>query len=251
MKNLRFAATKEDRVALITGGARGLGRAIALRLAFEGRDIAIVDLREEEAACTVREIEATGVKAVFEKTDVTDVDAVRACVESVYQQFSRIDILVCSAGILGLEAPFMEQSSAQFDQVMRVNVYGTYNAHQATIPYMLEKGWGRCLTISSGARHGSPNQVPYSVSKGAIFSFIRSLGNAYPKQGIFVNGVEPGRALTDMVVPRFSPEHLANPGTPIGRYSDPEEVAEVAEFLCSERNTYTTGSVWSVKGASG
>ena len=98
MKNLRFAAPKEDRVALITGGARGLGRAIALRLAFEGRDIAIVDLREEEAACTVREIEATGVKAIFIKTDVTDVDAVRACVESVYQQFSRIDILVSSAG---------------------------------------------------------------------------------------------------------------------------------------------------------
>ena len=125
MKNLRFAATKEDRVALITGGARGLGRAIALRLAFEGRDIAIVDLREEDAACTVREIEATGVKAIFITTDVTDVDAVRACVESVYQQFSRIDILVCSAGVLGLEAPFMEQSSAQFDQLMKVNVYGT------------------------------------------------------------------------------------------------------------------------------
>ena len=116
---------------------------------------------------------------------------------------------------------------------------------------MLERGWGRCVTITSGARHAATNQVPYGVSKGAVTSLIGALGNAYPKQNVFVNGVEPGRALTDMVVPRFSAEFIANPGNPIGRYSDPEEVAEVVEFLCSERNTYTTGSVWSVKGASG
>jgi NAD(P)-dependent dehydrogenase (short-subunit alcohol dehydrogenase family) len=89
------------------------------------------------------------------------------------------------------------------------------------------------------------------VSKGAVCSLLNSLGNAYSKEGVFVNGVEPGRALTDMVVPRFSAEHIANPGNNLGRYSDPEEVAEVAEFLLSERNTYTTGSVWSVKGATG
>jgi len=98
---------------------------------------------------------------------------------------------------------------------------------------------------------GSPNQVPYAVSKGAVLSLIKSLGNAYAKEGVFVNGVEPGRALTDMVVPRFSAEHIADPGNPLGRYSDPEEVAEVAEVLLNERNTYTTGSVWSVKGATG
>jgi 3-oxoacyl-[acyl-carrier protein] reductase len=107
------------------------------------------------------------------------------------------------------------------------------------------------VTITSGARHGATHVVPYGVSKGAVFSFINALGNAYPKQGVFVNGVEPGRALTQMVVPRFSAEHLANPGVPIGRYSDAEEVAEVVEFLASERNTYTTGSVWSVKGGTG
>ncbi len=114
-----------------------------------------------------------------------------------------------------------------------------------------EQGWGRCVTITSGARHGATNQVPYGVSKGAVFALIAALGNAYPKQNVFVNGVEPGRALTEMVVPRFTPEFLANPGNPIGRYSDAEEVAEVIEFLTSERNTYTSGSVWSVKGATG
>ena len=84
-----------------------------------------------------------------------------------------------------------------------------------------------------------------------MYSFIGALGNAYPRQNVFVNGVEPGRSLTEMVVPHFSAEHLADPPKPIGRYSDPEEVAEVVEFLCSERNTYTTGSVWSVKGGTG
>jgi NAD(P)-dependent dehydrogenase (short-subunit alcohol dehydrogenase family) len=196
-------------------------------------------------------VEALGQRALFIRTDVTDEASVRRMVAQTVEAFGRLDILVCCAGILGLEAPFLEQSAAQFDKVMRINVYGVYHAHQAAIPHMLARGWGRCVTITSGARHAATNQVPYGVSKGAVYSFIGALGNAYPRQGVFVNGVEPGRALTQMVVPRFSPEFLANPGNPIGRYADPEEIAEVVEFLCSERNTYTTGSVWSVKGGTG
>lgn len=252
MPNLRFAAPREQRVALVTGGSRGLGRAIALRLAEAGRDIAIADLLEEAGRQTAADIEAAGHgRALFAATDVTDEANVQAAVATTVDAFGRLDILVCSAGILGLEAPFHEQSAQQFTKVMDVNVLGVYHAHQAAIPHMCARGWGRCLTITSAARNGSPNQVPYGVSKAAAYCFVSSLGNAYSKQGVFVNGVEPGRALTGMVVPRFSAEHIANPGNPLGRYSDPEEVAEVAEFLCSERNTYTTGSVWSVKGASG
>jgi 3-oxoacyl-[acyl-carrier protein] reductase len=251
MPNLRFAAPKDRRVALITGGARGLGRASALRIAEEGRDIVIADLLDEQGEATMKAIEALGQKALYLRTDVTDEAAVQQTVAQAVEHFGRLDILVCCAGILGWEKPFLEQTAAQFDKVMRINVYGVYYAHQSAIPHMLERGWGRCVTITSGARHGATNQVPYGVSKGAVYSFIGALGNAYPKQNVFVNGVEPGRALTDMVVPRFTPEFLANPGNPIGRYSDPEEVAEVVEFLTSERNTYTTGSVWSVKGATG
>jgi NAD(P)-dependent dehydrogenase (short-subunit alcohol dehydrogenase family) len=251
MANLRFAAPKERRAACITGGARGLGRAAALRIAQEGRDIAILDLLQDEAKQTVAEIEALGQRALFVKTDITDHAQVQAAIDQAAEGFGRLDILVCCAGILGWEKPFLEQTPEQFAKVMNINVHGVYHAHQAAIPHMLKGGWGRCVTITSGARRGSPNQVPYSVSKGAVFSFVQALGNAWPKQGVFVNGVEPGRALTDMVMPRFSAEHIADPGNPMGRYSDPEEVAEVIEFLCSERNTYTTGSVWSVKGASG
>jgi NAD(P)-dependent dehydrogenase (short-subunit alcohol dehydrogenase family) len=250
MPNLRFAAPKERRVALVTGGARGIGRASALRIAEEGRDIVIADLLDLGHE-VVKEVEALGQKAIYIPTDVTDEGAVQSLVEQTISTFGRLDILVCCAGILGKEAPFLEQSVAQFDKVMKINMYGVYHAHQAAIPHMLKQGWGRCVTITSGARHGATNQVPYGVSKGAVFAFIAALGNAYPKQNVFVNGVEPGRALTEMVVPRFTPEFLANPGNPMGRYSDAEEVAEVLEFLTSERNTYTTGSVWSVKGATG
>lgn len=250
MSRLRFSAPKERRAAVVTGGGRGIGRACALRMAEEGRDIAIADVGDFGAE-VVKEVEALGQRARFIRTDVTDEGAVREMAAQTVEAFGRLDILVCCAGILGLEAPFLEQSAAQFDRVMRINVHGVYHAHQAAIPHMLAGGWGRCVTITSGARHAATNQVPYGTSKGAVYSFIGALGNAYPRQGVFVNGVEPGRALTDMVVPRFSPEFLANPGNPIGRYADPEEIAEVVEFLCSERNTYTTGAVWSVKGATG
>ena len=251
MPNLRFAAPVERRVAVVTGGARGIGRATALRMAEAGRDIVIADLQDEHGASAVAEIEALGQKALYLPTDVTDEAAVHEMVAQTVAAFGRLDILVCCAGILGKEAPFLEQSAAQFDKVLKINLYGIYYAHQAAIPHMLKGGWGRCLSITSGARFGATNQVPYGVSKGAVHSFIGALGNAYPKQNVFVNGVEPGRALTDMVVPRFTKEFLADPGNPMGRYSDAEEVAEVIEFLCSERNTYTTGSVWSVKGATG
>jgi len=251
MPNLRFAAPKENRVALITGGARGLGRASALRIAEEGRDIVILDLLDDEGAAVVKEVEALGQSARYIRTDITDEAAVHDAVQQTVDQFGRLDILICCAGILGMEKPFLEQSAAQFEKVLKINLFGVYYAHQAAIPHMLRGGWGRCVTITSGARHGATNQVPYGVSKGAVYSFVGALGNAYPKENVLVNGVEPGRALTDMVVPRFSAEFLANPGNPMGRYSDPEEVAEVIEFLSSERNTYTTGSVWSVKGSTG
>lgn len=251
MPNLRFAAPKERRVAIVTGGARGLGRASALRIAEEGRDVVIADMLDEQGQQTVKDVEALGQKALYIRTDVTDEAAVHAMVAQTAEDFGRLDILVCCAGILGWEKPFLEQTAAQFEKVMKINVFGVYHAHQAAIPHMLKGGWGRCVTITSGARFGATNQVPYGVSKGAVWSFVAALGNAWPKENVFVNGVEPGRALTDMVVPRFTPEFIANPGNPIGRYSDPEEVAEVVEFLCSERNTYTTGSVWSCKGQTG
>ena len=164
MANLRFAAPKERRVAIVTGGARGLGRASALRIAEEGRDIVIADMLDEQGEAVVKEVEQLGQKALYVRTDVTDEHAVQTMVEQTVAHFGRLDILVCCAGILGWEKPFLEQPVTQFDNVMKINLYGVYHAHQAAIPYMLARGWGRCLTITSGARHGATNQVPYGVS---------------------------------------------------------------------------------------
>jgi glucose 1-dehydrogenase len=246
MPNLRFAAPVEPRVALITGGAQGIGRAAALRLAEAGRDVVIADVAPE-AAETVRVVQALGRRAAAHTLDVTDPAAVQALVADTLAAFGRIDILVCCAGLLGRELSFLDVPLEEFERVLRVNLFGVIHAHQAVIPIMLRQGWGRCVTIGSGARHGAAKRVPYSVSKGAIHSLISSLGATYPAQGVFVNGIEPGRVLTQMVVPRFSAEHLANPGVPIGRYADPEEIAEAIEYLTSERNTYTSGVFWEIQ----
>jgi NAD(P)-dependent dehydrogenase (short-subunit alcohol dehydrogenase family) len=243
MPNLRFAAPVERRVAVVTGGANGIGRACALRLAEAGREVVIADLAEE-GRNTAQAVEALGRRALFRRADVTDEAALQALMAETVAALGRLDILVCCAGVLGSERPFLEQSAAEFERVMRINVFGVYYAHQAALPYMLARGWGRCVTIASAARYGAARLTPYSVSKGAVQSFIASVGSAYARQGVFVNGVEPGRVLTQMVTSRFSDEHLANPNVPVGRYADPEEVAEVVEFLCSERNTYTAGEVW-------
>ncbi|MCC7361145.1 MAG: SDR family oxidoreductase [Anaerolineales bacterium] len=246
MPNLRFAAPVEARVAVVTGGALGIGRAAAVRLAEAGRDVVVADLAPE-AAETVKLVEAQGRRAAWHQVDVTDAAAVQALVDATVADFGRLDILVCCAGVLGSEVGFLDLPFEQFERILSINLYGVFHAHQAAIPAMLRQGWGRCVTIGSGARHGVAQRIPYSVSKGAVRSLIASLGAAYVKQGVFVNGIEPGRVLTQMIIPRFSAAHLANPGVPIGRYSDPEEVAEVIEFLASERNTYTSGVFWEVQ----
>ncbi len=246
MPPLRFAAPLEQRVAVITGGAQGIGRATALRLAEAGRDIVIADLHPD-GGHVVRAIEALGRRALWLTTDVTDPVAVQALVAATVAAFGRLDILVCCAGILGQELSFDDLPLEEFERVLRVNVFGVFHAHKAALPVMVARGWGRCVTLGSGARHGAALRLPYSVSKGAIHALISSLGATYPAQGVFVNGLEPGRVLTQMVIPRFTAKFLANPGVPIGRYADPEEIAEAIEFLTSERNTYTSGVFWEVQ----
>src|SRR5579859_1255147 len=201
MPELRFAAPKERRVAVVTGGARGIGGATAVRLAEAGRDVVIVDVLPEEAAETLAQITALGQRALFIPTDVGDQAAVQAMAARTVAEFGRLDILVCCAGVFGKETPYAEVEAVFFERILRINVLGVHFAHQACLPYMLKQGWGRCVTITSAARLGALNNVPYGVSKGAVWSFVMALGNAYPERNVFVNGVEPGRALTQMVIP--------------------------------------------------
>ncbi len=241
----------QTRVAIVTGGGRGIGLASALRLAGAGRDVVIADIGEfgQEAA---EQVAALGRRARFIPTDVADQDSVRALVAETVRDFGRLDILVNCAGVLGREESFLERDDAEWHRVIDINLHGVYHTCRAVLPQMLAQGWGRIVTISSGARRGAPQLAPYAVSKGAVVSLMRSIANAYAKDGVLANCVEPGRALTDMVVPRFTPEFLANPpGVAIGRYSSADEVAVVVNYLSSEENTYTVGAVWRVGGTAG
>jgi NAD(P)-dependent dehydrogenase (short-subunit alcohol dehydrogenase family) len=243
-------ATSEARVAIVTGGGRGIGRASALRLARDGRDVVIADYGEHGAEAA-REVAALGVRSTFVKTDVSDKASVEALVAQVMRDYGRIDILVNCAGILGDEVPFHEQSDENWHRVLGINLTGVWYCCKAVVPIMRERRYGRIVTISSGARRGATNVPPYGVTKAGVVTLMRSIAGTYAKENVFANCVEPGRALTEMVVPRFSAEYLANPpGTPIGRYSDPAEVAVVVNFLCSEENTYISGSIYNVNGGS-
>jgi NAD(P)-dependent dehydrogenase (short-subunit alcohol dehydrogenase family) len=243
--------TDQTRVAIVTGGGRGIGLASALRLAQAGRDVVIADVGDHGEAAA-EEVAALGRRARFIRTDMANPTAVRALMDETLRDFGRLDILVNCAGVLGREQPFLERDDAEWHRVIDINLHGVYHACRAALPPMLAQRWGRIVTISSGARRGAAHVAPYAVSKGAVVSLIRSIANTYAKDGVLANCVEPGRALTDMVVPRFTPEFLANPpGVAIGRYSSADEVAVVVNYLCSEENTYTVGAVWRVGGTAG
>ena len=246
-----MSAESNTRVAVVTGGGRGIGRATALRLAEQGRDVVIAEVGEFGES-VVPEIEARGRRALFVPTDVSDKKSVEVLVDRTVAEFGRLDILVNCAGVFGKERPFAEQTDDDWERVMRVNFGGVLNCCRACLPPMLERGWGRIVTITSAARHGAPHAMPYGVSKAAVTSLMNALAATYARQGVLVNCVEPGRALTDMVVPRFSPEFLANPpGVALGRYSSADEVAVVVSYLTAEENTYTVGAIWRVAGSPG
>jgi 2-dehydro-3-deoxy-L-rhamnonate dehydrogenase (NAD+) len=243
-------AKNTTRVAIVTGGAHGIGRAAALRLAQAGRDIVIAD-RDPAGAAVVADITALGRQACYVPTDVADPAAVQALVATTLARFGQVDILVAAAGVLGQERPFLEQTEEEWHRVLNINLHGSYHACRAVLPPMLAQGWGRIVLFSSGARRGAVGFTPYAVSKGGVVALMRSLANAYAAQGVLVNCVEPGRTLTDMVVPRFSAEYLAHPPIAIGRYAEAAEVATVIQYLCAEENTYTVGAIWRVGGSAG
>lgn len=228
-------------------GGRGIGLASALGLAQSGRAVVIAGLGDHGQRAA-DDLAAQGHRACFVPTDMADPEAVRALVDETLREYRRIDILVNCAGVLGQELPFLEREDEEWHRVLASNLHSIYHACRAVLPAMLAQGWGRIVTSSSGA----PLLAPYATTNGAVVALMRSLANAYAGRGVLINCVEPGRALTDMVVPRFSAELLAHPpGVAIGRYSEADEVAVVVNYLCSEENTYTVGAAWRVAGKAG
>src|SRR5262250_267772 len=197
-----------DRVALVTGGSRGLGRAIALRLAQEGADVVIAyRAAEPEAAAVVDQIEQAGRRGLAVQADVAKAEDSGALARRALGAFGRVDILVNNAGIMHGGAPFTTQDPATWTAMLAVNVYGTLTLTQALLPSMIERRSGRIINLSSHYGHfGGENFAVYSGTKGFMLAFTRSLAREVGQYGITVNAICPGTIITDMTRPLYPPE---------------------------------------------
>ncbi len=232
----------------MTGGATGLGRASAVRLADDDRAIAIWDRDVDGAERTAANLKSRGALAMALDVDVASLESMEAALTTTRDFLGPVDILVNAAAIIGVDASVLETPLDEWDRVLAVNLTGTYLASRLVVGGMAERGWGRIVNFTSGARHGTPALIPYAVSKAGIVPITRAFAREFTSRGVLVNAVLPGRALTNMVVSRVPKEIVRNPPVAIGRYADPEEVAEVVAFLTSERNTYMSGGIVPVDG---
>ena len=250
----------KDKVAIVTGAGRGIGRAIALRLAQEGADIVIAEANDTTASAVAGEVQALGRKALGVRTDVTQARDRRALVDAAHAAFGRIDILVNNAGIIRLSDP-LKVTEEEWDLVQATNLKATYFMCQAVLPHMLERGDGRIVNIASiAAKMGSFLWIHYNVSKAGVVALTRNLAQAYAKRGITVNSVCPGLVDTDMwaKIDREAAPLLGLPpgeftktraaSISLGRMEEPEDVANAVAFLCSDDAKYIAGQAVNVDG---
>ena len=257
-----------QRSAFVTGGARGIGRAIALALAGDGVDVAIGDmhlrpfegeryyrLRErrsgaDEAVATVDALRALGRRATEVQFDVADEAGCRLAVEQITAALGPIDILVNAAGIVNNIAPLASMSRASWDHELGVNLTGAFTLIQLLAPAMAERGWGRIVNIASvAALSGGATQVAYAASKAGLLGLTRSVTQAYAAQGVTCNAVLPGLIATPLVrsMPEASRAAMLR-GTPARRTGEPSEIGATVAFLCSEGAGYINGVALPVDG---
>jgi L-rhamnose 1-dehydrogenase len=242
----------QGKIAIVTGAARGIGRAIALRFGQEGARVAIVDLRETEGRETMHQIEAAGGQAIFVLTDVSRGDQVQAMVQAVLGRWGTVDILVNDAGICPFEG-FLETPEALWDQVLDVNLKGYFLVSQAVAKIMVERGIkGRIIAVSSiSAEFGGSQQAHYCASKAGINLLVKSMAISLGPHGITVNAVLPGTVETDI-----NRDALSDPATreywskraPLGRLGQPDDIAGPVLFFATEDSVWCTGALLVVDG---
>ena len=240
----------KGKVALVTGGTRGIGRATALALAEAGAHVVFSYQHSKEQADEVAKlIQDRGVRSQGYQADVSSVEAVQNMVKSVSTEFGPITVLVNNAGITR-DKSFLKMTKPMWDEVLRINLDGLFITTQAVLPAMLQAGWGRIITVSSiVGQTGNFGQTNYAASKGAAISFTMSLAREVAKKGVTVNAVAPGFIQTDMLkgVPDAALEQV-KAATPMGRLGQPEEVAAAIVFLADPRASFITGQVIAVNG---
>ena len=235
------------RVAVITGGAQGIGLAVARRMAASGAQVAIWDRDGALAEAAAAEL-GGGARAYG--VDVTDGAALVAAAAAVRQAQGTIGVLVTSAGIAGNNAKVMDYDPAEWQRILDINLTGTFNACRAVLPQMVAAGYGRIVTVASIAgKEGNPMAGAYSASKGGVIALTKSLGKEHAGQDIAVNCVTPATAKTrilDTLTPEFIAYMLSR--IPRARFLEVAEAASMITWLCSAENSFTTGAVFDLSG---
>jgi len=242
----------EQRTAIVTGAAQGIGRAIARGFAREGASVVIADVNQESARTVKNEIEAGGGKALAIRTDVSDESSVQAMAKESLAEFGRVDILVNNAGIFPTSS-VEEMSEEDWDRVIGTNLVGAFLCAKAVVPKFLEQGSGRIISLTSGrAFQGAKNGAHYAASKAGIISFSKSLALELAPHGSTVNVICPG--ITDTAQPRGhqTEEEMYAQGQriPLGRIGQPEDLVGPAVFLASGAAAFVTGQTILVNGGS-
>ncbi|HUK40830.1 MAG TPA: 3-oxoacyl-ACP reductase family protein [Candidatus Acidoferrales bacterium] len=233
----------QGKVAIVTGGAQGIGRAIALGLGREGAKVVIADVQSDKAKSVAAEVQALGTEALAVETNVANESSVKQLASETFSRFGRADILINDAGIY-LKAPVVEITEENWDRTINVNLGGNFFCCRAFIPSMRKQKSGRIISVASGIAHyGAKEFAPYAASKAAIIGFVKSLAREVGHDGITVNALCPGAANTAMPRTHRSEEELMQRlrSNPLGHVLEPEDFVGPVVFLASGAARYITG----------